>query len=68
MLLLVSFFLLTVVAGAAGGALSGLKIAGKDLGNALASMMGAFYGVMPVLPAALAIAAYLLFAAHSKSV
>ena len=35
-----------------GGAAAGITLGGKDLGNALAAMMGAFYGPAAVLPAA----------------
>lgn len=34
------------------GALAGIRIGGKDLGRELAAMMGAFYGPVAVLPAA----------------
>jgi hypothetical protein len=36
-----------------GGAASGARIAGQYLGNALAAMMGAFYGPAAVVPAVL---------------
>jgi uncharacterized membrane protein len=39
------------VCGLAGGALSGIKIAGADLGNEMAGMMGGLYGVSTALPA-----------------
>ena len=35
----------------AGGALAGMRLAGKDLGNELAAMMGAMFGPTAVLPA-----------------
>lgn len=34
----------------AGGALSAMRLAGKDLGNALASMMGALFGPVAAVP------------------
>jgi hypothetical protein len=44
--------LLALAAGAGGGALGGIRVGGKDLGNGLASMMGMFYGPVATLPAA----------------
>ena len=34
----------------AGGAVEGVKLAGKDLGNMLAAMMGAMFGPVAVVP------------------
>lgn len=34
----------------AGGALAGMKLAGKDLGNDLAAMMGAMFGPTGAVP------------------
>src|SRR5690606_10606650 len=53
MTMLVLFLLVTIAAGMAGGALGGLKLAGADLGNQLAAMMGAFYGTLVSVPAAI---------------
>ena len=36
-----------------GGALAGMKLAGKDFGNALAAMMGAMFGPVAVVPGVL---------------
>jgi hypothetical protein len=55
------FVIIMALAGLAGGALSGLKIAGKDLGKELAAMMGAFYGLTAVVPVAILMALYLLY-------
>jgi hypothetical protein len=63
MMVFVLFLVLAVAAGAAGGALSGLQLAGKDLGNELAALMGVFYGLLPVFPAAVVVALYFLFTA-----
>jgi hypothetical protein len=63
-MLVLLFLTLAIAAGAAGGALSGLTLAGKDLGNELAAMMGAFYGLLPVFPAAVAVALYFTLSAH----
>jgi hypothetical protein len=38
----------------AGGALGGVIIGGKDLGVKLATMMGAFYGILGGLPGVIA--------------
>lgn len=35
---------------AAGGAVMGMKLAGKDLGNALAAMLGAMFGPAGAVP------------------
>lgn len=64
MLLTVLFVIVVIAAGAAGGALCGLQLGGKDLGTELASMTGAFYGLTATLPAAIAVALYFAFAAH----
>lgn len=45
--------LLATVLAIAGGALAGMKLAGKDLGNALAAMMGALFGPVAVVPGVL---------------
>ena len=44
--------LLALVVAAVAGAAAGMRLAGKDLGNALASMMGGFFGPTTVVPAA----------------
>ncbi|MFC4252986.1 hypothetical protein [Sinimarinibacterium flocculans] len=44
---------LAFIAALAGGALAGLKLAGKDLGNDLASLMGAMFGPTAAVPAVL---------------
>jgi hypothetical protein len=44
--------LLSLALGAAGGALTGMRIAGEFLGNGLAAMMGAMFGPASVVPAA----------------
>jgi hypothetical protein len=38
----------------AGGAVAGIRLAGKDLGTELAAMMGAMFGPTAALPAVLA--------------
>ncbi len=52
MLTNIGLVMLAVLLAMAGGALSGMKLAGEHLGNELAAMTGAFFGPMPVLPAA----------------
>jgi hypothetical protein len=44
--------LLALALAAAGGAISGMRIAGEFLGNGLAAMMGALFGPASVVPAA----------------
>jgi hypothetical protein len=55
------FALVMLVSGMAGGALSGVTLAGRDLGAQLAAMMGAFYGITVALPAAVVAALYLFY-------
>lgn len=50
-LTLVGLLALAGVLAAIGGAAMGIAIGGKDLGRALAAIMGAFYGPAAVLPA-----------------
>jgi len=64
MLMTFLFVIVVIAAGAAGGALSGLIIGGKDLGKQLAGMMGAFYGLTSTVPAVVAVALYFIFRAH----
>ena len=45
--------MLAAVLAMAGGALAGMKLAGKDLGNALASMMGLLFGPVAAVPGVL---------------
>jgi hypothetical protein len=45
--------LVAFVLGAAGGAIGGLRLAGKDLGGKLAALMGAMFGPVAAAPAAL---------------
>jgi hypothetical protein len=42
--------LLSVVLSIAAGALAGMQLAGKDLGNSLAALMGAMYGPVAAVP------------------
>ena len=42
---------LAFVLAAAGGAIAGIVLAGKDLGNELAGMMGAMFGPAGAVPA-----------------
>jgi hypothetical protein len=48
----VYWFLAAAVAGALGGAACGVKIGGRAMGNDLAALMGGFFGVSAVAPAA----------------
>lgn len=41
------------VAGAAGGAATGVRIGGAAMGNETAALMGGFFGLSAVVPAAL---------------
>lgn len=50
---IVELLLVGLLASLIGGAAAGVKVGGKDLGNGLAAMMGAFFGPTAVLPAAL---------------
>jgi len=61
MLIMFTFILVAIVAGGAGGALSGLKLAASDLGVELAAMMGAFYGLSAALPAAVLAGVFFTF-------
>lgn len=48
-----TIFVLTVVSSllsVAGGAAAGVKLAGKDLGNELAALMGAMFGPVAATP------------------
>ncbi len=47
------WLLLAFVVSLAGGAVAGMRLAGKDLGNELAALMGAMFGPTAVLPAVL---------------
>jgi hypothetical protein len=42
--------LLALVVSIAAGAIAGIKIGGKDLGNSLAALMGAMYGPIAAAP------------------
>ncbi len=42
--------LLGTIFGAGGGALTGWRIAGKDLGDGFASLMGAMFGMAAAVP------------------
>jgi hypothetical protein len=44
--------LAAVVAGAAGGAATGVKIGGQAMGNETAALMGGLFGISAVVPAA----------------
>jgi hypothetical protein len=46
--------LAAVVAGAGGGAATGIKIGGQAMGNQMAALMGGFFGLSAVAPAAVA--------------
>ncbi len=46
--------LAAVVAGAGGGAATGIKIGGEAMGNQMAALMGGFFGLSAVAPAAVA--------------
>ena len=45
--------LIAFLLAAAGGALTGLRLAGKDLGNELAALMGAMFGPTGAVPGVL---------------
>lgn len=47
------WLLLALLLSMAGGALAGMQLAGKDLGNELAAMMGAMFGPTAAVPAVL---------------
>jgi hypothetical protein len=44
--------LAAVLAGAAGGAAAGVRIGGAAMGNDIAALMGGFFGLSAVVPAA----------------
>ena len=46
--------LAAVVAGAGGGAATGIKIGGEAMGNQMAALMGGCFGLSAVAPAAVA--------------
>lgn len=50
---IVVWTLIAAVISIAGGALAGTVLAGKDLGNALAAMMGGMFGPVAVVPGVL---------------
>lgn len=50
---LISFIwgtMLALIFGIAGGAVGGMIVGGKHIGNGLAALMGAFYGPMATIP------------------
>lgn len=47
---LVLSFAAGLVCALLGGAIMGIKLAGKDIGNEMAGMMGALYGVTHAVP------------------
>lgn len=47
------WLLMAFVLSMLGGALAGMRLAGKDLGNELAAMMGAMFGPTAAVPAVL---------------
>ena len=47
------FVVLALIVASASGAVTGVRLAGRDLGNALAGMLGGFYGPTSVVPAAI---------------
>jgi hypothetical protein len=49
---LVLMCLAAVLAGAAGGAATRVKLGGQAMGNEIAAFMGAFFGLAAVVPAA----------------
>jgi ABC-type tungstate transport system substrate-binding protein len=50
---IVAWTLIAAVLAMAGGALAGVRLAGKDLGNSLAAMMGAMFGPLASVPGVL---------------
>lgn len=50
---IVVWTLLAAVLAIAGGALAGIVLAGKDLGNQLAALMGGMFGPIAVVPGVL---------------
>ena len=58
---IVELVLLSLLVAAGAGALAGVQLAGKDLGNALAGMMGGFFGPTAVVPAAVVSLALLMW-------
>jgi hypothetical protein len=49
------WFLTAAVAGALGGAATGVKIGGHVMGNDMAALMGGFFGISAVAPAAIVV-------------
>lgn len=47
---IVLWTILAALLAIAGGAVAGVKLAGKDLGNMLAAIMGAMFGPVAVVP------------------
>jgi len=47
---IVLWTLLSLAAAIGGGAMAGVMLGGKDLGNALAALMGAMYGPVAAVP------------------
>lgn len=50
---IVLWTLITALLAMAGGALAAVKLAGKDLGNPLAALMGVLFGPVAAVPAVL---------------
>ena len=50
----IGYVLLALVAGVLGGAIGGVVVGGKHLGNELAAMMGGAYGSLSAVPGILA--------------
>jgi hypothetical protein len=48
------WLLVAVALSMAGGALAAMRLAGRDLGNELAALMGAMFGPVAAVPAVLA--------------
>lgn len=53
MLMMLLMWVGATLASAAGGALTGMKLAGEHMGHQMAALMGAFFGMSTVVPAAL---------------
>ena len=57
----VVFIAIAFIVSAVGGAIGGIVIGGKHLGNDLAAMMGSFYGPLGAVPGVLIALIILLF-------
>ena len=57
----ITFVIITFIVSGIGGAIGGIIVGGKHIGNDLAAMMGSFYGPINAVPAVVLALIILLF-------